>query len=209
MLVNEIMHENPIVINTSLTLDEAYKLMVDKSIRHLPIVENSAIVGVITDRDLRLATSILAKKPFDASATVSEVMTSPVFTVNSTDPVGSAVKIMRDNKIGCLPVIEDGKIVGIITGVDLLDAMMNMTGMKKPGGRLDLSMKNEPGGLAKMTKIIADKNVNVHSILTHEDKNGLTRIILRVGTIDIRNLAENLCANGFNVLWPPHISCDK
>ncbi len=209
MLVQEIMHPDPVTINPEIKLADAYKLMQDKNIRHLPVMENGKLIGIVTDRDLRLATSKLAAHPFDPSESVSSVMSHPVQTVVPNDPIGAATRLMRELKIGCLPVVEDDKLVGIITNTDILDAMMLLTGVHKPSGRIDVRMTDKPGELAKLAHLFSEKNVNIHSILSYEEENGKLRLVLRMGTIEIRPLAEAICSAGFEVLWPPHLICAK
>lgn len=209
MLVHEIMHPDPITIDVSTKLSEAYQLMVEKSIRHLPILKEGKLTGIVTDRDLRLATSRLTTHPFNPEDTVESIMSSPVNTVGPGDPLDSVIKVMRELKIGCLPVVEDDKVVGIVTGVDILDAMILLTGIKRPSGRLDLRLVDRPGEIAKITQILAERKINIHSVLTYLEKDQTTRLILRLGTMEIRLIAETLCNAGFEVLWPPHISCVK
>ncbi|BBB32617.1 acetoin utilization protein AcuB [Thermotomaculum hydrothermale] len=209
MLVKEIMNKSPKLINSNTKLCEAYEIMQKNGIRHLPVIENGKLVGVVTDRDLRLATSRLAKKPFNPEDEVKKVMSSPVQTINANDPVEQAVRIMRELKIGCLPVIEGGEIVGLITVSDILDAMLKLIGINLPSGRLDLRMENRPGQLAKLANLLAEKNINIHSILTYPENGKRSRLILRVGTMEIRPLAKEICNLGIEVVWPPKISCVK
>ncbi len=209
MLINEIMHKNPFTVQSSTTLCDAYKLMNEKHIRHLPVLEEETLVGIITDRDLRLATSRLAETPFDPSALVREVMISPVETTYPTNPVEVATQLMREKKIGCLPVLENEKLVGIITAVDLLDALLKLTGVHKPSGRLEVRLTNKPGQLAKISMILAERKINIHSILTYPDNEEKSRLVLRVNTMEIKSLASEICKENIEVIWPPHISCVK
>ena len=209
MLVREIMKENPVTVNPQTTLCDAYRLMQEKGIRHLPVLENEKLVGIVTDRDLRLATSRLTERPFDPKDEVRQIMKTPVQTAHPSDPVEAAARVMRDMKIGCLPVEENGKLVGIITGMDLLDAMLILMGVRRPSGRLDIRMPDKPGELARLSKLLAERKVNIHSILSYPEKDEKMRLVLRVNTMEIKNLAEEICGSGFEVVWPPHISCKK
>jgi acetoin utilization protein AcuB len=207
LLIREVMHPNPIFISPETTLTDAYDLMNKISVRHLPILENEKLVGVVTDRDLRLATSKLAQQIFDPMAKVSEIMNYPVQTTHPSEPIEVATQIMRELKIGCLPVLENSKLVGIVTGVDILDAMLLLTGVHTPSSRLDVRLKDRKGEIARLTKIIADRNVSIHSILSYQEKNEKLRVVLRISTIDIRSLAKEICSSDFEVLWPAQISC--
>ncbi len=207
MLIREVMQVNPITISPLIKLSEAYHLMNEKNIRHLPILNKGELVGIVTDRDLRLATSKLAKQTFDPSSTVSEVMSRPVEVTHPSEPVEVATQKMRELKIGCLPVIEANKLVGIVTGVDLLDAMLLLTGVHNPSGRLDVRLKDRTGEIARLTNLIAAKNISIHSILSYQESNDKLRVVLRVSTMEIRSLAKDICNADFEVLWPIQISC--
>ena len=207
MLVQEIMHPNPIVIGPDVKLCDAYALMHDQKIRHLPVLENGMLMGIVTDRDLRLATSRLATHPFDPEARIEEVMNTPVQTAHPAEPVEHAIHMMRELKIGCLPVLDENMLVGIVTGADLLDAMLRLTGVNLPSGRLDLRLINRPGELARLAQLLAEHHVNIHSILTYMENGTRGRLVLRVGTMEIRALAKAICEAGFEVIWPPGISC--
>ena len=209
MLIREIMHKNPITISPETPLFEAYKIMQEQNIRHLPVVDNGKLKGIVTDRDLRLATSKLSEKPFNPNDIVKEIMSFPVQITSPTEPIEIATQTMRELKISCLPVIENQELVGIITGADLLDAMLKLTGVHRPSGRLDIELSDRSGELARLTNIIAKHKVNIHSILTYPEKDNRIRVVLRINTMEIKTLAEEICSSNFIVIWPPHISCAK
>ena len=209
MLIREIMHPNPITIDVKTKLNDAYKIMQEKGIRHLPVTESGKLAGIVTDRDLRLATSKLAVHPFDPDVQVNKIMSHPVECTNPNDPIEIATQLMRKLKIGCMPVLEGNKIIGIITAADILDAMLLLTGVHSPSGRLDVRTLDKPGELAKLANILSQRKINIYSILTYQEKNKKSRLILRVNTIDIRSLGKILCSEGFEVLWPPRISCPE
>src|SRR5512141_3255580 len=107
MLVRDIMRTPAVSISADMTLQDAYRTMREKGIRHLPILDGTALVGVVTDRDLRLATSALAPTPFPPEAAVSTIMSRTPLTAAAWDPIEDAARVMRERKIGCLPVLED------------------------------------------------------------------------------------------------------
>ena len=209
MIIREVMNTNLNTIVPEFKLNEAYKLMLEKGIRHLPVVKNGKLVGIVTDRDLRLATSKLAEHPFDPESQVQDIMSRPVRTAHPSDPIETITQVMRELKIGCMPIVEDGNLVGIVTISDLLDALLKLTGIHQPSGRLDVRLSNKSGELAKLAAIIAEKKVNVHSILTYPDNKGKVRLVLRVSTMEIKSLAQTICNAGFEVIWPINIACVK
>ncbi len=207
MLVRDIMRSPVIAIAPDTTLQDAYRTMQEKDIRHLPVLGDGALLGVITDRDLRLATSSLAKAPFPPESRVSEVMCQTPLTASALDPVEDAARTMREKKIGCLPVMDNGQLIGIITGIDLLDALMRMTGVDKPSGRLEVRLSDRPGELARLTSFLSHRDVSVLSILTYPDGPDVVRTVLRLGSMEVRPLAQELRRCEFEVLWPPEKPC--
>jgi len=207
MLVREVMHPGPVSIGPGTSLEDAYAVMSERGIRHLPVVEADRVVGVVTDRDLRLATSSLARQPLPPETAVREVMAHPVQTAHPLDPIEAAARVMRELKIGCLPVLDGAALVGIVTGVDILEALLRLTGVERPSGRLEVRLADQPGELARLTRLLSDENVNIHSILSYPDAEHHGRIVLRVGTTNVRGLVDRLRAAGFEVLWPPCQPC--
>jgi acetoin utilization protein AcuB len=202
MLVKEMMRTPVTVIPVGTTIGEADQILLSRGFRHLPVVDQGRLVGVLTDRDIRFITSSLCPTPRSAEDPVSLAMSSPPLTADPLDPVEDAARIMRENKIGCLPVLDGGQLVGILTGMDLLDALMTLTGVTKPSSRLEVVLMDRPGELARLTAFLASRHVNIHSILTYPTPDTTVRTVLRVDSNQIRPLAEELRVAEFTVLWP-------
>jgi acetoin utilization protein AcuB len=202
MLVKEMMRTPVTVIPVGTTIGEADQLLLSRGFRHLPVVDQGRLVGVLTDRDIRFATSSLCPTPRSAADPVSLAMSGPPLTADPLDPVEDAARIMREHKIGCLPVLDGAKLVGILTGMDLLDALMILTGVTKPSSRLEVVLMDRLGELARLTAFLASRHVNIHSILTYPTPNATVRTVLRVDSNQIRPLAEELRGSDFTVLWP-------
>ncbi|NWJ40007.1 MAG: CBS domain-containing protein [Geothrix sp.] len=202
MLVKEMMRKPVTVIAVGATLGEADQLLHSRGFRHLPVVDQGRLVGILTDRDIRFATSSLSPTPRSGGDSVTLAMSSPPLTADPLDPVEDAARIMRENKIGCLPVLDGGELVGILTGMDLLDALMTLTGVTKPSSRLEVALRDQPGELARLTTFLAERHVNIHSILTYPTPDATVRTVLRVDSNQIRPLAEELRGAGFTILWP-------
>ncbi len=192
-----------ITIGPERTLAEANQVLWEKGIRHLPVLEGDRLVGIVTDRDIRLATSSLSKNPLPQSAPVRAAMKSPVLTADPLDPVEDAARVMREEKVGCLPVVEGKALVGIITGIDLLDALITLTGATQPAGRIEVALPDRPGELARLTAFFAERQINIHSVLTYPTGDGRVTNVLRISTLEARPLAEALRERGFEVVWPP------
>ena len=210
MLVQDVMHHPVITTTVDARLIDAYRMMEEHSIRHLPVMEGNSLVGIITDRDIRYATRPLQHDPSYARTAIREVMTEEPITAGPLDPVEEAARLMRSKKIGCLPVLDGGELVGIVTITNLLEAIIRLTGLEKPGGRLAVSLPDRPGQLAKLTMRIAEEGLDVRSVLSYyEDElkedgtsSSRLRVILRLDTINVRPIAQALRAEGFEVIWP-------
>jgi acetoin utilization protein AcuB len=203
MLVSDIMVREVVTAPSDATLASVYADMRARNIRHVPIVDEGRLVGVVTDRDLRLATSTLREAPLSPGAAVSQVMTRSVRTADPNDPVEDAARVMRALKIGCLPVLDGDQLVGIVTGLDLLDALLSLTGATKPGSRLEVELLDQPGELARLATYFGERGHNLHSVLTAAHGNGTVRVVVRLGSLDSRHIANELRAAGTKVLWPP------
>ena len=127
VLVRELMTVNPNTIHPNMSLIQALDLMADVACRQLPVLENGLLVGIITDRDMRLATRTPA---FDLDSInrsefnkieVSEFMTPDPLAIDPDAPIQEAAKILNQNGIGALPVVEGGILLGILTVYDILD----------------------------------------------------------------------------------------
>lgn len=119
----------PITVSPATPVSEARELMQRKQIRHLLVLEGERLVGIITDRDIKLnlpspatSLSVWEVNYLLTRLTVGEVMTKHVITTGPGRPVAEAVRLMLVHKIGALPVTEEGRVVGIITETDLLRA---------------------------------------------------------------------------------------
>jgi acetoin utilization protein AcuB len=119
--------------------------------------------------------------------TVDEVMTRDVFTVSEYTPLEEAACIMADNKIGGLPVVRDGRLVGIITESDLFKIFTEILGARDMGVRLSMLVPEQPGILADMTRAIADMGGNIISLGTFLGEDPTNRLI----TVKVAGVPED------------------
>ena len=131
MNVRDLMTTDPITTGPQTPVLEARQLMIDKRIRHLLIVEGPKLLGIVTDRDIRLnlpspatSLSVWEINYLMARLTVESVMTTSVVIVGPQRDARAAAQLMLDNKIGALPVLDGGHLLGIITETDLLRAFV-------------------------------------------------------------------------------------
>lgn len=202
MLVREMMRNPVTTLAVDAPLGEASRLFHAHGFRHLPVMEGGRLVGVLTDRDLRWITSSLCPEPRTLEDPVRLAMSSPPYTVDPLYPVEDAARIMREHKIGCLPVMDGPDLVGILTGMDILDALILLTGVAHASSRLEVALTDRPGELARLTAFLAARHVNILAVLTYPAPDRTVRTVLRVGSSQIRPLAAELRQDAFQVLWP-------
>ncbi len=126
--VSDIMAKSPVTLGRNDALDRALDLMETHGIRHIPVLEQGALVGILSQRDLFHATlgSVLrygerAERAFLATLLVKEVMTEPpLTTIGPGASLREAARLLAEQKIGCLPVLKDGELVGLLTKTDVL-----------------------------------------------------------------------------------------
>jgi acetoin utilization protein AcuB len=134
MMVEDLMVRSVITLAPEQTLRDAVDLLRSKRIRHLPVVQDGQLVGIVTDRDVKRATPSLLggieRDEYDQAletTKVSQFMTREPITVSPETGLKAAVKIFIDRKVGALPVVVgDGRLVGIVTEIDLLRAFDEM-----------------------------------------------------------------------------------
>lgn len=123
--VREVMTADPCVISPDETLERAWAVMNEEGCRHLPVVEGGQLIGILSMTDIgRLGATV----PSLMARTVADSMTKTPFTVGPDEPLESAAAQMGLHKVNCLPVVAAGKLVGIITTYDLLDALARQLG---------------------------------------------------------------------------------
>jgi len=174
MLVKDRMSKPPITIRDNVGVEDALRLMHNENVRRLPVVNrNGKMVGIISELDLLKvspspATSLSVYEiPYLLSKIkMGDVMTRDVVTVEEDTPLEEAARVMADNKIGGLPVMRDGKLIGIITETDLFKTFLEMLGGREEGVRISVYIPNEAGMLAKITGKISEMGHNITALST-------------------------------------------
>lgn len=167
MFVGERMSHPIISIAPNMPVHDALDMFKRERIRRAPVVKEGKLVGIVSDKDLLNASpspatslSIWEMNYLLSKVTVSEVMTKNVMTVSEDTPIEEAARIMADNKIGGLPVMRDGHVVGIITETDLFKIFLEFMGAREKGVRITALLDDKPGQLAKITKAISGAGGN-------------------------------------------------
>ena len=209
MNVAKRMMRNPVFVDENDSMKKAMDLLKEREIRHLPVLKDGEkLVGIVTERDIKQAspspaTALEIREIYYLldKVKVKQIMTRRPYTVSSSAPIEEAALIMREKKIGCLPVIEEGKLVGIITETDILDAFIESMGVSGPGYRMELALPNRPGMLFEVLKLMKDFDVNIVSVATATNDDPDRKIlILRVETKNYKLLKAALKKGGYEML---------
>lgn len=142
MQVDQWMHREPVTVGPDDSLRSAVRLLHQRGIRHLPVVEGKRLVGILTDRDIRQAApsgaagqTVHELHYLLEKLTVREIMTKEVVTVGPEQTVEDAALLLLSHRIGGLPVVRAGELVGILTETDILKAFLQLRGK----GPLDIA----------------------------------------------------------------------
>ncbi|NLU50459.1 MAG: CBS domain-containing protein [Syntrophomonadaceae bacterium] len=209
MRVRQQMTLDPVVVSPDTTIAEAIQLMRNNSIRRLPVVEKGKLVGIVTERDLSEVSpspattlSIFEINYLLAKTKIRDILPKgkKVITVSPDNYIEEAARLMRENKVGALPVIDGGKLVGIITETDIFDALISMLGVYRGGTRIDMKVQERVGEVAEISGIIASLNISIENIVLYPNKGENSyNLILRIATREPRKVVEALEARGYKI----------
>jgi acetoin utilization protein AcuB len=215
--MREKIQKDPVTIGPEASFYEARNLIHEKGVRHLPVVDkNNVLVGIVTDRDIREAApsdaTLLSVQELNyllGKLKVSSFMTpkDKLVTITPDTIIEEAVQLMHDNKIGCLPVLEGGKLYGIFTETDALDHLVDVFGFTQKGTRLTLALEDKPGTMLGILEVFKKHNINIISIVTPSFMVEGKRIAaIRIRTEEYKDVVKDLEKAGYDVLsigkWP-------
>jgi acetoin utilization protein AcuB len=203
VLVKDRMTPQPLVVVTPDTpIIEAQQLMQEHSIRHIPVVtEQHNLVGLLTRETMLQAIpwsaaslSALETQYVLSKVTAGKMMIREVITVTEDVAVEEAARVMVDQKIGCLPVLRAGALVGMITDIDVLSTTMEMLGAREPGLRLSVTIPNRVGEMARLSAAIAAIGGNISAVGSWQVKQNLERwgVVLKVNRVSREQLVDTV-----------------
>ncbi|WP_227763434.1 CBS and ACT domain-containing protein [Zhaonella formicivorans] len=208
MYVRTRMTENPITITRQTTIAEALDLMRRSSVRRLPVMENGKLIGIVTDRDLSevspspaTSLSVFEINYLLAKMKIGDVLpkNQTVITIHPDAFLEEAALLMREHKIGALPVMEDGKLVGIITETNIFDAFIDLLGVRDAGTRITIEVEDKPGVLADVTEVIRDYGANILRVAVFRNGGDKTLVVIRLNTADVAPIVEVLKQHGYSI----------
>jgi acetoin utilization protein AcuB len=187
---------------------DAFELMQGRGIRHLPVVEDGELKGLVTDRDIRLA---LIPSPLStpedrmyhlgALERVDEIMATDLITVEPTSTIEEAAKLMAQYKIGAVPVVGRGKLVGILTETDVLSVFIEMLEMIQASSRLDVVLGDKPSALDEVYRLLQSSQARVISVsMSPEETAGPPIYSFRIERTPVEPLVHKLEKAGYRVV---------
>ncbi len=202
MLVSERMSRPVISVSPDAPIHDVLAMFKKEHIRRAPVMKDGKLVGIISQGDLLNASpspvttlSIWEMNYLLSKVTVKRVMSKKVITVDVDTPIEEAARIMADSKIGGLPVLNNGRVVGMITETDLFKIFLELMGARDKGIRVTATIDDKPGGLAKVTKAIAEAGGNFISFGFFSGQDASTKVLtFKVEGIkkdEIRNVLGN------------------
>ncbi len=205
MLVATWMTADPVTVTPHARLKEAEDLMTKHEFRHLPVVDQGKLVGILTMNDVRKASpspaTTLSRGEVNYlldQIVVSDVMTRDPITVGADTPVEDAALLAYRHKIGALPVVQEGRLVGIITQSDLFDIMMSIFQAGEGNRRISIEgMPRELGSFRKVVDILDEYRTPFSSILVFPQRDsGLYTYFVRVPDRQLPEIIEALKVAG-------------
>jgi acetoin utilization protein AcuB len=215
MRVRDKMTPNPVTISPQTTIAEALAMMREGAFRRLPVIDRGKLVGIVTDRDLSEvspspATSLSV---FELNYLLSRtkigtvVKKQQVISISPDDYLEKAALIMRDHGIGAIPVLEENKLVGIITESDIFESFIEMMGLREQGTRLELELDDKPGMLVKVSEIVWKNGGDISHLAVFHEKAAKADLVMQLRANDVDAIVKTLEAEGIVVRsasWKGH-----
>jgi acetoin utilization protein AcuB len=210
LLMRDWMAREVLTLGPEASAFDALRLCRERRIRHIPVVKDNRLVGIVSDRDIRDASppfgdpervDVLKKTRLEDMMTRKAIMAAP------DDTIVHGAQEMYERKIESLPVVSEGKLLGIVTSSDVMRALTALTGVGEPGHSRIAVQAHKPGDLAEVTGIIQNQEVDIFSVLSSPGKVSSPErtLIFQVATRDPTNVIRSLEEAGYDVHWWHHL----
>ena len=208
MFVGRRMTRNVVTVAKDASVLHVRNLLREKDINQVPVVDGKKVIGVITDGDIRensaspaSTLSIHELNYLLSEMKAGDIMTRNPVTASPDTPVEEAAKVLNEKGIGCLPVVQNDELVGIITTCDMLNVLLEVMGVGTPSSRIELSIPSDMGEICNIAGLVKRLGLSIISMVSTVNRNDpATRFsVLRVNTDDIRELCRELRGEGYKV----------
>lgn len=194
MLVRMWMAKELVTAPPTLTVGEAMKILAEKKIRRLPVTDQGRLVGIVTLSDLSRATG-------NPGLALSQIMAKNPASVAPDTPIETAGMLMRDRKLGAVPVIESGKLVGIITETDIFRALMEVLGMNAEGTRVAVAIGKDAQDFYDLMKLVSETERAILSVVIYSSySRERSLVVMRVAGTDREQISRKLSAAHLQVI---------
>ncbi len=196
MKVRNHMSPDPVTVGPEATVDQALNLMRQHGIRHLPVLSDGRLVGLVTDNELRSAwfPSLLAE------VQVKDLMSPDPQTVSADATIYQAARLLHNGRITGLVVLDEGRVAGIITLTDVLGVLVEILGLLSETTRLDVRLRSDPGVLDKVHAIISHHGGRVISLALVSSDGDQWVYSFRLQKMEMVPLLAELRAAGLEIL---------
>lgn len=198
MIVRHWMTTNVVTASSGASIQEALALMKQHSIRHLPVVnEAKSLLGWVTDADLRgvLIASMLEE------LTLKDIMVRKPYSAQPEMRLEDAAHLILERRIGGLPVIEDGKLIGVITVVDILSAFIKIMGLLSTSSRVDVKVSTSQNPLDEITRLVRSHHAEIISVCHLPIAEGKENVFsVRLKKCDLDPIIADMKEEGIEVI---------
>ena len=208
MFVKNKMTAKPFTISPDQTIPDAHEIMAKHSIRRLPVVKDGKLVGVVSKDDINRASPSMATSLsineityLLAKTKISKVMTKNPITISSNALLEEAAILMRDNNVSFLPVVDGGKLVGIITESAIFDSFIELLGFREKGTRLTIEADDEPGIMSNLTGIFGIYGANITHVAVYRGTNGKSMVVTGINSLNTSDIEKSIEEHGYKIIY--------
>jgi len=200
MYVGRIMHTSLVTVLPETLLTKAKDIIAEKRINHLLVVDkNGELIGLLSDvHELNYLLSQM---------TVEMIMVKKIISISPGTTIERAARIMQENRISALPVMEGEKLVGIITTNDVMGVLLRAIGFGEGSTRFIVLVEDRIGVLSEVAQLLKEHQVNIRSLVTWPERKhpGIYQLVMRVAAEDGEKAISVLGDGGFKVLTAPYL----
>jgi acetoin utilization protein AcuB len=209
MRIREFMSTNVVAVDEKTSIHDAKKIMEAHKIRRLPVMRKDKLVGLVTERMLLEASpspatslSIHELHYLLAKMTVKDIMVKNPHSLSPDTPAEEALQIGQEMGYGAFPIVEDGRLVGMVTESDVVRIMTRVLGVRGKGKRIDIKANKDFGNMRRIMDILDSKKTVLLSLMTLQpEESNDWMIFLRLSTDDAGPIADELKSAGFNITY--------
>lgn len=169
MIIERRMTRNPVTATPDMSIAEASALMKQEKVHRLPVLDkDKKLVGILTEKDILYASpspasslSIHEMAYLLSKLTVKKLMSKNVVTINKDTTVEEAARMMVDQDLSSLPVLEGDKLIGIVTKSDMFKILLELFGARHFGVRVSFIVEDKPGTIAKISQALSEQGIDI------------------------------------------------